>query len=85
MDWSSPIPRWGTDAPPTPEDVPLQAQGLVEGWRIASNTVRSIAPWLPDLTDDAKAWTTDHPERSERVDQQSGPVTSSSTSKARLA
>jgi Integrase core domain len=48
---------------------------LVEDWRIGYNSVRPhyALGWLTP-TDDAKAWATSHPELSERVDQQLGPV-----------
>jgi transposase InsO family protein len=46
-----------------PECVPLEAQVLVEDWRIEDNTVRppSALGYLTP-TNYAKAWTTNHPE-----------------------
>ena len=46
---------------------------LVEDWRIEDNTVRppSALGYLTP-TNYAKAWTTNHPELSYRVDQQPG-------------
>ena len=57
-----------------PEGVPLEAQVLVDDWRIEDNTVRppsALGSLTP--TNYAKAWTsTTHPELSYRVDQQPG-------------
>ena len=52
----------------------LEAQVLVQDWRIEYNTTRphSALGYLTP-TDYAKTWTITHPALSERVDQQPGP------------
>jgi transposase InsO family protein len=51
----------------------LEAQAPVEDWRIEYNTLRphSALGYLTP-TDYAKAWTANHPELSQRMDQHSG-------------
>jgi hypothetical protein len=66
-------PKGGAPIAADAPRVPLEAQVLVEDWRIEDNTVRppSALGYLTP-TNYAKAWTTNHPERSYRVDQQPG-------------